>query len=80
MGVAMRRLALTGVRLSRHLTQEQVAEAMATTQSAVSRMERQEDVLLSTLDAYVAAAGGVLLVAAVYPDGEVVQVTVPDHG
>jgi hypothetical protein len=51
---------------------------MVTTQSAVSRMERQEDILLSTLGAYVAATGGLLLVAAVYPDAEVLQVTAPD--
>ncbi len=80
MGVAVRLLALTGVRLSQHLNQTQVAETMGTTQSAVSRMERQEDILLSTLEAYVAATGGILLVAAVYPGGDVVQVTVPDHG
>ena len=39
-------------------TQEEVAEAMGTTQSGVSRIERQSDALVSTLDEYAAALGG----------------------
>ena len=41
-------------------SQARVATSMGTTQSAVSRTERQGDLLLSTLDQYVAALGGSL--------------------
>lgn len=59
------------------MTQEQIAEGMDTTQSAVSRMERQDDMLVSTLNDYVAATGGTLLIVAVYPGGDVLPVTEP---
>jgi transcriptional regulator with XRE-family HTH domain len=73
----VRRLRLAGVRLARHMTQEQLAEGMDTTQSAISRLERQTDALVSTLDAYVAATGGILMVVAVYPGGDVLPLTAP---
>ena len=40
-------------------------------QSAVSRMERQKDYRLSTLQRYVAALGGRLEMRAVFPDDTV---------
>lgn len=43
---------------------------MGTTQSSVSRIERQSDLLVATLSAYVAATGGRLRLVACYPDGE----------
>ncbi len=40
------------------LTQAEVAEKLGTSQSAVAKIEGRDDVLLSTLIAYVKAAGG----------------------
>jgi transcriptional regulator with XRE-family HTH domain len=55
----------------RHLgrTQVDVANSMHTTQSGVSRLERQDDVLISTLSAYAEALGGRLTVSIVV-DGQ----------
>jgi transcriptional regulator with XRE-family HTH domain len=63
-------VSLRQLRGARRLTQEDVAPAMETTQSAVSRIERQHDVKVSTLDAYVTATGGRLRLVAEYPDAE----------
>ena len=40
------------------LTQRELAAKLGVTQSAVAKIERRDDVLLSTLIAYVKAAGG----------------------
>jgi predicted transcriptional regulator len=59
------------LRTTRHQTQVAVAEQMKIPQSAVSRIERQRDFRLSTLQRYVAALGGRLEVHAVFPDDTV---------
>ena len=51
-------LQLAEARLAAGLTQEQLAERLGTTQSQVSRMERQgEDISIGTLRRYVSALG-----------------------
>jgi hypothetical protein len=65
-------LALQELRLALNLTQEQVAEAMKMNQGAVSKMERQSDIYVSTLRKFVAALGGRLKLVASFPDREVV--------
>jgi len=62
---------LAELRTRRSQTQADLAKVMATTQSAVSRLERQRDVLVSTLRDYVAATGGRLRVVAEYDDFDV---------
>lgn len=52
-------------------TQTEVATALSTSQRNVSRIEHEEDLYLSTLREYVAALGGELELAAVFPDGRV---------
>lgn len=64
-------LGLAQLRASRSQTQTELAEAIGTTQSGISRLERQDDLLLSTLRDYVLATGGRLRVLAEYPDREV---------
>jgi DNA-binding XRE family transcriptional regulator len=64
-------LALSELRETRHLTQTQLANALHVTQSNVSRIERQEDLYLSTLAEYVHAMGGALRVVAVFDDDEI---------
>jgi predicted transcriptional regulator len=53
-------------------TQEEVANVMEKTQSELSRLERRNDLLLSTIRAYVEALGGHLEVRAVFDDSTVV--------
>ncbi len=65
-------IALQELRQSLNLTQEQVAEIMQLNQAAVSKMERQSDMYISTLQKLVAALGGKLKLVASFPDREVV--------
>lgn len=63
-------LGLADLRARTKRTQAQIADAIGTTQSGVSRLERQPDVLVSTLRDYVAATGGRLTLVAQYPGFE----------
>ncbi len=49
---------LRQVRERAKLSQSELAAKLGTSQSAVAKIERRDDVLLSTLIAYVKAAGG----------------------
>jgi hypothetical protein len=53
------------------LNQEELAEILQVTQGYVSRLERQDDMLLSRLYAYVEALGGDVEIRARFPDQEV---------
>ena len=64
-------LRLTELRERMQRTQAEIAQVIGTSQSGVSRLERQRDVLVSTLRDYVAATGGRLRLVAEYPGGEV---------
>lgn len=59
------------LRKARELTQAALAEAMDDQQSAVSRLEKQTDMYISTLRRYVEAMGGDLEIVARFPDGAV---------
>lgn len=61
-------LKLGALREQRGATQTSVAGALGTSQANVSRIEHEDDVYLSTLRGYVAALGGRLEIAAVFPD------------
>lgn len=61
-------IALYELRKQRQLTQSDLAAVMETSQANVSRIERGEDLYLSTLRGYVEAMGGHLEVRAVFPD------------
>lgn len=63
-------LGLAELRARRAHTQAELAAAIGTTQSAVSRLEKQGDVLISTLRDYIAATGGRIRVIAEYDDGD----------
>lgn len=56
------------LRRARALTQVQLAGALEVSQAQVSRIEKQADLLLSTLASYVAAMGGDLELVATFPD------------
>ena len=65
-------IALQDLRKSLDLTQEQVAEAMQMNQAAVSKMEHQSDIYVSTLRKFIEALGGHVKIVASFPDREVV--------
>lgn len=55
-------------------SQEEVADLLKVTQGYVSKLERQNDMLVSNLYAYVQALGGEVEIRAKFPDREV-QIT-----
>jgi len=50
------------------VTQEDLADRLSISQSNVSRLERRQDMLVSTLRQCIAALGGKLKLVAVFPD------------
>jgi transcriptional regulator with XRE-family HTH domain len=65
-------LALSDLRKSKEMTQEEVAERLGGRQVYVSRLERRSDMKLSTLRDYVKAIGGQLQLVVTFPKGEAV--------
>jgi transcriptional regulator with XRE-family HTH domain len=68
----LNRIGFHKLRQARQQTQVAIAERLKIGQSAVSRMEKQSDFLLSTLREYVGALGGDLELRVVFPDGNFV--------
>jgi transcriptional regulator with XRE-family HTH domain len=66
------RLALQELRRHRQLTQQELADIMQVKQAALSKMENQRDIRVSTLRKLVAGMGGRLKLVAEFPDGEVI--------
>jgi len=64
-------IALNELRKQRSLSQETLAEALGVSQENVSRIERQGDITLSTLDRYIAGLGGKLEIRAIFEDDDV---------
>ena len=65
-------MALQELRQSLNITQAEVAQELDVNQAAISKMERQEDMRISTLLRFVEALGGKLKLVAHFPDKEVV--------
>ena len=61
---------LQELRKSRKMTQVEVAKAMSVEQAAVSKLERRDDMYVSTLREYVKALGGELKLVASFPDAD----------
>ena len=59
---------LAELRVHRGITQHELASRLGTAQSGVSRIERRDDLFLSTLSEYVEALGGHLEIAAIFDD------------
>jgi predicted DNA-binding protein (UPF0251 family) len=66
-------LALSDLRKSKEMTQEEVAERLGGRQVYVSRLERRSDMKLSTLRDYIKAIGGQLQLMVTFPKGEAVR-------
>jgi transcriptional regulator with XRE-family HTH domain len=60
--------ALAAMRRARSLTQVALASQLGVAQGEVSRIEHQNDLLISTLARYVAGAGGTLSISARFTD------------
>lgn len=64
-------MALSELREFRDIIQIDLAEALATKQANISRIERREDMYISTLKNYIHAIGGKLEITAVFPEGRI---------
>lgn len=65
-------MALQELRRNRHLTQQELANLLNINQAALSKMENQTDMRISTLRKLLSAMGGNLKIVAEFPDGDVV--------
>lgn len=61
------------------LSQDDVAELLKVTQGYVSRLERQADMRVSKLRAYVEALGGQIEIRAVFPGHEMFRIRLPQR-
>jgi transcriptional regulator with XRE-family HTH domain len=73
-------VSLAMIRKAAQLTQADLASRMRVTQGAVARSEQREDMLLSTLYSYVAAAGARVVVVVELADGRVARVELDQAG
>lgn len=62
---------LQELRQARQMSQDRMAQILATKQANISRIERRTDMYISTLRSYIKAMGGELDVVARFPEGEV---------
>ena len=62
---------LQELRKARKVTQVEVAKAMSVEQAAISKLERRDDMYVSTLREYVKALGGELKLVASCPDADI---------
>ena len=65
-------MALQELRKRRKLSQKQLADDLNLNQAALSKMENQADMQVSTLRRILSAMGGRLKIVAQFPDGEFV--------
>lgn len=73
-------IALAELRERLDATQEELASLMGTTQENISRIERADNIYLSTLAGYVGALGGRLEINAVFDDRVIPVGGVEDRG
>lgn len=78
-----KRATLSEIRRAVGLTQRQLAESLGMEQGDVSKLERRQNLHLTTLTRFIEATGGQLRIIAVYGDTEValaINDVVPDEG
>lgn len=68
-------MTLRQLRQAVHQTQVEVAQRLGINQENVSRLEQRDDLLLSSLNRYVAALGGKLSLVAEFPDAPPILLT-----
>lgn len=62
---------ISKLRKDEELTQKELADIMDIRQSAISQIENQEDIMVTTLERYVRTLGGELEIKAKFPHKEV---------
>lgn len=78
-----KRATLSEIRRAVGLTQRQLAESLGMEQGDVSKLERRQNLHLTTLTRFIEATGGQLRIIAVYGETEValaINDVVPDEG
>ncbi len=65
-------MALQEVRKALELTQQQIADSLHLNQAAISKLEHQSDMYISTLRKFLLAMGGNLKIVATFPEGDIV--------
>ena len=65
-------MALQELRQTRRLTQQDLANILNVNQAALSKMENQTDIRVSTLRKLLTAMGGTLKIIAEFPEGEII--------
>jgi predicted transcriptional regulator len=65
-------MALQELRQAMNFTQQELADLLQMNQAAISKLEHQSDMYVSTLRRFVAAMGGELCIVAHFPQGDVV--------
>lgn len=71
-------MGLAALRRAADLTQEDLATQLGITQGAVARTEKRQDMLLSTLNSYVKAIGGHVIITVAFDNGQQVRIDLPD--
>lgn len=67
-------MTLQEIRKHKKVTQEDMAKLLGIKQENVSRMERREDMHLSTLKEYIEALGGEMKISAIFPDNNTISI------
>ena len=65
-------MALQELRQALALTQQEIADHLKMNQAAISKLEHQSDMYVSTLRRFIAAMGGDLRIVAHFPQGDIV--------
>lgn len=65
---------LNEIRKVRHITQNQIAEALQITQPSVAQLEKRNDIYISTLRNYLSSIGAQLELIASFPDGTKISI------
>jgi DNA-binding XRE family transcriptional regulator len=73
--LVLEELTLSAIREARRQSQAELAEKLGVQQPAVSKIERQTDLYISTLSNYITAVGGELEIVARFPDRVPVRIT-----
>ena len=68
----LKEIDLQSLRQAFELTQNQLADTLKVNQAAISKMENQSDMYISTLRRFLGAMGGKLKIIAEFPDHEII--------
>lgn len=67
-------MTLQEIRKHKNITQDDMAKLLGIKQENVSRMERRDDIKLSTLQEYIEALGGEMQINAIFPDNTTINI------